>query len=181
MRWIDAPYTLISSANENTYADIIINRIGKKYKNFKKILFLKQGSNERQFGCQNLNIPFVTITRKKFGEYVEYHTSKDNLDILNYGTIIETCNFIKKAIDEIDKNLIFEKTTIGEPFLSKYNLVSPKATLKNMLSKNRYLISNINAYVDRNNDVTLSKKFLPIPKNIKCYKTRKHKILKHYI
>ena len=40
---IDAPYTLISSANENTYADIIINRIGKKYKNFKKISFLKRG------------------------------------------------------------------------------------------------------------------------------------------
>ena len=181
---IDAPYTLISSANENTYADIIINRIGKKYKKFKKISFLKRGSNERQFGCQNLSIPFVTITRKKFGEYKEYHTSKDNLNILNYSTIIETCNFIKKAINEINKNLIYEKQTIGEPHLSKYNLVSPKATLKNMLSKNRYLISNINAYVDKNNDViSLSKKISADPKRVlRVIKIlEKHKILKQYI
>ena len=181
---INAPYTLISSANESTYADIIINRIGKKYKNFKKISFFKRGSNERQFGCQNLSLPFVTITRKKFGEYKEYHTSKDNLKILNYNTIIETCNFIKKAVEEIDKNLIFEKQTIGEPHLSKYNLVSPKATMKNMLNKNRYIISNIAAFADRNHDIiSLSQKISENPnKVLKVIKVlEKHKILKQYI
>lgn len=181
---IDAPYTLISSANENTYADIIINRIGKKYKNFKKISFLKRGSNERQFGCQNLDIPFVTITRKKFGEYKQYHTSKDNLDILNFDTIIETCNFIKKATIEINKNLIFEKQTIGEPHWSKYNLVSPKATLKNMLNRNRHMISHIAALANKNHDIiSLSNKISANPKKIlKITKMlEKHKILKQFI
>ena len=181
---INAPYTLISSVHENTYADIIINRIGKKYRNFKKISFLKRGSNERQFGCQNLNVPFVTITRKKFGEYKEYHTSKDNLKILNYETIIETCNFIKKAIDEINKNLIFEKQTTGEPHWSKYNLVSPKATMKNMLNKNRHIISHVAALTNRNHDViSLSKKISAGPQKIlKVIKIlEKHKILKQFI
>ena len=181
---INAPYTLISSANENTYADIIINRIGKKYKNFKKISFLKRGSNERQFGCQNLDIPFVTITRKKFGEYKQYHTSMDNLKILNFNTIIETCNFIKKAIKEINKNLIFEKQTIGEPHWSKYNLVSSKATLKNMLNKNRHIMSHIAALTNKNHDIiTLSNKISASPKKIlKIIKIlKKHKILKQFI
>jgi aminopeptidase-like protein len=181
---IEAPYTLISSANENTYADIIVNRIGKKYKNFKKISFLKRGSNERQFGCQNLGLPFVTITRKKFGEYKEYHTSKDNLKILNYNTIIDTCFFMKKTIDEINKNLIFEKKTIGEPHWSKYNLVSSEATMKNMLNKNRHIMSHIAALTNRNHDVvSLSKKISASPKKIsKIIKIlEKNKILKRYI
>jgi aminopeptidase-like protein len=181
---INAPYTLISSVNENTYADKIINRVGEKYKNFKKISFLKRGSNERQFGCQNLNLPFVTITRKKFGEYKEYHTSDDNLKILNYNTIIDTCIFIKKAIDEINNNLIFEKKTIGEPFLSKHNLVSAKATMKNMLSKNRILISHICAFANRHHDITsLSQKISSNPKNVlKVIKIlERYKILKQYI
>tara|TARA_Y100000768_G_scaffold387080_1_gene377191 strand:- start:5918 stop:7204 length:1287 start_codon:yes stop_codon:yes gene_type:complete len=181
---INAPFTLISSKNENTYADVIINRIGKKYKNFKKISFLKRGSNERQFGCQNLNLPFVTFTRKKFGEYKEYHTSKDNLKILNYNTIIETCDFIKKALKEIDKNSIFEKQTIGEPYLSKYDLISSKSTMKNMLDKKRHVISNIAAFADRNHDViSLSKKIntnqQETYKNINILK--KYGILKEYI
>ena len=181
---IEAPYTLISSANENTYADIIVNRIGKKYKNFKKISFLKRGSNERQFGCQNLGLPFVTITRKKFGEYKEYHTSKDNLKILNYNTIIDTCFFMKKAIDEINKNLIFEKKTIGEPHWSKYNLVLPEATMKNMLNKNRHIMSHITALTNRNHDVvSLSQKISASPQKIsKIIKIlEKNKVLKRYI
>ena len=78
---LDGPYTLISSIKENTYADRIVERVGSKYSNFKKINFMKRGSNERQFGCQNLDLPFVTIVRKKFGEYKEYHTSADNFKL----------------------------------------------------------------------------------------------------
>ena len=63
---LDGPFTLISSINKNTYADKISQRIGLKYSNFKNLSFINRGSNERQFGCQNLDLPFVTICRKKF-------------------------------------------------------------------------------------------------------------------
>ena len=108
----------------------------------------------------------------------------DNLKILNFNTIIETCNFIKKAIKEINKNLIFEKQTIGEPHWSKYNLVSSKATLKNMLNRNRHIISHIAALTNKNHDViTLSNKISASPKKIlKIIKIlKKHKILKQFI
>ena len=42
-----------------------------------------RGSNERQFGCQNLNLPFVTLCRSRFGDFKEYHTSDDNLNFIN--------------------------------------------------------------------------------------------------
>ena len=77
------PFTLISSKEENTYADKVAYRILSKTKKFKKFSFLKRGSNERQFGCQNMNLPFVTICRSRFLDFKEYHTSNDNLKMIN--------------------------------------------------------------------------------------------------
>jgi aminopeptidase-like protein len=162
---VDGPYTLISTIKKDTYAEKIVSRVGSKYSNFKILSFNKRGSNERQFGCQNLNLPFVTICRKKFGDYKQYHTSEDNLKILNYKTIIETVNFIKKIISEINQNEIYKKKDYCEPFLSKSNLINNFGTFENMKNKNRKSISDFLAYVDKSHDLKSLKKKLKI-KNI---------------
>ena len=162
---LDGPYTVISSISANTYADKVAERIGSKYSNFKKINFMQRGSNERQFGCQNLNLPFVTICRKKFGEYKEYHTSADNLKILNYKTIIETVNFVKKIINEINKNEIYKKKDFCEPFLANKNLINNFSTIKNMKSIGRKSILDFLAFVDKSHDLKSLEKKLKI-KNI---------------
>ena len=163
---INGPYTLIASIKENTYADKIVMRVGSKYKNFRKLSFINRGSNERQFGCQNLNLPFVTICRKRFGDYKEYHTSADNLEILNYKTINETVNFIKKIVLEINNNEIYKKNNFCEPFLSKANLINNFGTLENIKKNNRKSISDFLAYVDKSHDLTSLKKKIKV-KNIK--------------
>ena len=150
---LKGPYTKISSISENTYIDRIFDRIGKNYKNYTNISFLKRGSNERQFGCQNLKLPFVTFCRQRFGDYKEYHTSVDNLNIMNYFELIKSSLFIKKIIDEIQKNRIYIKKVIGEPFLQKYKLVNSISALKNMRNKNRMQISNFLAYIDQSCDL----------------------------
>ena len=162
---LKGPFTMISSVNKNTYADKVTKRIGSKYSNFKTVSFVERGSNERQFGCQNLNFPFVTICRKKFGEYKEYHTSADNLSILNYKAIKETVNFIKKIINEINKNIIYKKNSICEPFLANKNLIKNIGTIENMKSIKRKSISDFLAFVDKSNDLTSLKKQYKI-KNI---------------
>jgi aminopeptidase-like protein len=163
---LDGPYTLISSINENTYADKIVRRVGAKYKKFKILSFDKRGSNERQFGCQNLNLPFVTICRKRFGEYKEYHTSDDNLKILNYNSIFKTIKFIKKIITEINNNKIFTKKKYCEPFLAKKNLIKNLSTIKNMKNKNRFYISSFLAYTDHSHDLRSLAEKLKISKKI---------------
>ena len=157
---LSGPYTKISTINENTYIDRIFDRIGKKYGNYRKLSFLKRGSNERQFGCQNLKLPFVSFCRKRFGEYKEYHTSADNLDILNYKEILNSSKFIQRIINEINANKIYLKNKIGEPFLQKYDLVRATATLTNMRSRERKIMSDLIAYVDYSVDLKfLSEKF----------------------
>ena len=143
-------FSLISSLSENTYADKISLRILKK-RNFKKYSFLDRGSNERQFGCQNLNLPFVTICRSRFGDYKQYHTSADNLKILSEKNLRESTILIRDIIYEIQKNRIFLKSTTCEPFLTKYNLVNLIGGPK----KDRYFqeIQNIVAYAGKDFDI----------------------------
>ena len=143
-------FSLISSLSESTYADKISLRILKK-RNFKKYSFLDRGSNERQFGCQNLNLPFVTICRSRFGDYKQYHTSADNLKILSEKNLRESTILIRDIIYEIQKNRIFLKNTTCEPFLTKYNLVNLIGGPK----KDRYFqeIQNIVAYAGKDFDI----------------------------
>lgn len=142
----------IQTREGNTYADKIIKRVFKNLNiNGKKYDFIYRGSNERQFGCQNLNLPFVTLTRSKFGTYNEYHTSLDNLDIISNKSILENIELLSNIITEIEKNKIFEKKTTCEPFFTKYNLYE---TTGFYYKKNNYFkdIINFVAYCDRNYD-----------------------------
>ena len=119
----DKNFSFISSVNENTYSDLIIKRVLENQK-FKKFSFEKRGSNERQFGCQNLNLPFVTLCRSRFGDYKEYHTSLDNLNIISNKSLNGSVKIVKKFVEEIQRNQIFIKDILCEPFLFKYNLIS---------------------------------------------------------
>lgn len=157
----NGPFTIIKTINENTYIDKIIYRIANRRK-LRLLSFLERGSNERQFGCQKLNLPFLTFCRMKFGEYPEYHTSDDNLKIINNKTLMGSMNFIKDIINEIQKNSIYIKNNYCEPFLSKYNLWE-KIRHKKFGKKTRDIF-NITAYVNKDHDITELSAKLKIPK-----------------
>ena len=77
-------YSILSSRSENTYSEIISERILKKIKvNYKKYHWLTRGSDERMFNGQGFDLPISSIMRSKYGTYPEYHTSLDNLDLVS--------------------------------------------------------------------------------------------------
>jgi aminopeptidase-like protein len=129
-----------------------------------------------------LNLPFVTICRKKFGEYKEYHTSADNLKIMNYKTIIETVKFIKKIITEINKNKIFKKKNYCEPFLTGTKLINNFSTIQNMRDFKRKSISDFLAYVNKNHDLKSLAQTYNIPNiNKLALMLKKNKLIKEEI
>jgi len=65
----------------------------KKYKIYD---FQKCGSDERQYNFPGVNLPVVTLTRTKFGNFKEYHNSSDNLKITNPKTLKESYEFLIK-------------------------------------------------------------------------------------
>lgn len=169
------PFTLISSKEKNTYADKIAKRILNRTKKFKVLSFLKRGSNERQFGCQNINLPFVTLCRTRFTDYPEYHTSKDNLKIISELNLKASLKQLLLIISEIQKNKIYMKNKNCEPFFTKYNLMRGTKLETNLKEQE---ISDLAAYVDKNYDETELMNLLGISKNkfnsyVKILKSKK--------
>ncbi len=178
----NGPFTLISSIEENTYADKIALRVMKKRKKFKNLSFLYRGSNERQFGCQNLSLPFVTICRSRFGDYKEYHTSDDNLNLINGNNLFDSLKCVLEIVNEIQNNSIYIKKTICEPFLTKYNLVKTIGFGK--FKKEEKNIRNIISYVGKNYDLIDISKKLKIPfnhLNLLIKKIEQKRIIKKYL
>ena len=83
---------------------------------------MKRGSDERQFNSPGIDLPIVTVSRTKFGEYKEYHTSLDNFDLVTNKGLLGGFKIVKSAIENILKLKIPKSRLFCEPHLSKYNL-----------------------------------------------------------
>ena len=64
-----------------------------------KYKFEPIGSDERQYSSPAFKIPTATITKSKYYEYEEYHTSLDNLDYISSINLNLTLDIYLKAIN----------------------------------------------------------------------------------
>ena len=105
---------------------LFVRYLVKEYKRrkikYKKYSFLKRGSDERQFNSPGIDLPIVTVSRTKFGEYKEYHTSLDNFDLVTNKGLLGGFKIVKSTIENILKLKIPKSRLLCEPHLSKYNL-----------------------------------------------------------
>ena len=123
-----------------------------------------RGSDERQFSSPNVNLPFTLITRNKFLEYKEYHTSKDDINLIKDKNLLNVFLKLKNLILSIEKEKIYVSNFKGEPFLSKRNLYS-SVTSSYKKNQNQDLVVNTIDYCDGNNLINdISKK---LNKNLK--------------
>jgi len=60
------------------------------------------GSDERQYSSQGFRINTASITKDKYYEYPQYHTSLDNLDFVKPEQIEQTLNLHRKVLDELN-------------------------------------------------------------------------------
>ena len=110
----------IQSKYKNTLTEKIISKICKSKKiNIKRYSFLERGSNERQFNSPGVDLPIITVCKSKFATFKEYHTSKDDFNLVTKKGIYQSFSFLVNLIKNIDKELIPKVTIIGEPFLKK--------------------------------------------------------------
>lgn len=85
--------------------------------------FVPDGSDERQYSSPAFRIPITTITKDKYYEYPEYHSSLDNLGYVNGKQIIQALTIYQRAIEVLDGNRIVESNiSHGEVQLGKYGL-----------------------------------------------------------
>lgn len=143
-------FSMIETRNGDTLSDKIAKNVIKRFNYSKIYKFTHCGSDERQYNYPGIDLPIVTLMRTKFSNFKEYHSSLDNLKFVNPKSLEQSFNFIKKIIDQIEKNYennyrIFANTKC-EPFLSKRNIFRSVST--NKLTYSEKILFNILYYSD---------------------------------
>lgn len=81
------------------------------------------GSDERQYSSQGFKINCATISKDRYYEYKEYHTSLDNLDFVKTENLNKTVDLYLRLINKMDKNIIYKNLQPNcEVMLSRHEL-----------------------------------------------------------
>ncbi len=160
----DGDYSCVHTPYNNTYTDKIVTHVLKHITDTpKEYSYIERGSDERQFCAPNVNLPICTLSRTKFGKFKEYHTSNDNLDFVTEKGLQGGFEYVKKCIEILENNNLYQIKTIGEPQLGKYGLY-PTISQKGSADYTRRL-TNIIAYLNGENSILDIAEILNVPFN----------------
>jgi aminopeptidase-like protein len=144
-------FSHVASRNGNNYADfvtrMVLEKLGCSYKSYS---WLNRGSDERQFCAPGIDLPVCSVTRSKYGTYPEYHTSLDNLTVVNADSLFESFVFLNSIISELESNRVPKVTVKCEPHLSSRGLYSNLSSLDTFTKKSEDIL-NIISYCDGSN------------------------------
>lgn len=87
--------------------------------------FYPSGSDERQFSSPAFNLAVGSLMRTPYARYPEYHTSADNLDLVNGIQIAETLELYRSALSLLEserRETYVRMDGRGEPMLGKRDL-----------------------------------------------------------
>ena len=124
----DGKITFKKTKNGNTILDRAIMKVLQdtlSEKQYSILNFVPMGSDERQYSSPGINIPIVSIMRTQYSKYPQYHTSADNISIINERCLDEILDIYLKVIYIIENDKIFKnKYSKCEPQLGKRGVYS---------------------------------------------------------
>ena len=84
------------------------------------------GYDERQFGSPGIDLPVGRLTRTPHGEYAEYHTSGDDLNLLSAASLADSLGVLRGTLAVLDGDGRFRNLRpFGEPQLGRRGLYAP--------------------------------------------------------
>ena len=101
----DRAYSYVCSPSETTIADEAIKSGLHKKQNVCRYSYNDRGSDERQYCSPLIDLPLISFSRTKFHEYTEYHTNKDNLDLVSINGLKGSYEVMKSIIDAFEEGL----------------------------------------------------------------------------
>ena len=148
----DRTYSYIASRYGNTLADRVAkNVLHFHYPEYKTYSFLQRGSDERQYNAPGVDLPVCAICRSKYGEYPEYHTSKDDLGLISPAGLAGAFSVYQQCIMALEYNRKYKIQCLCEPQLGKrglYPTISQKGSYDAVKAMTDFI-----AYADGTNDL----------------------------
>lgn len=147
----DRGFSMIESRYGDTLADRVLNNVLRDMGGYAVYPFLKRGSDERQYNAPGIDLPVVCFCRSKFGEYLEYHTSADNMELISPEGFQGSYEVMTQVIQALEYNVCYQITVLCEPQLGKrglYPTVSQKGGYGTVKAMTDFI-----AYADGGNDL----------------------------
>jgi len=123
---MEGPFTYKKSRLEKAPINRIIERVfGGWDKKFDIIQFEPYGYDERQFCSPGFDLPIGNLSRTPYAQYPEYHTSADSPELVKDSAMLESFEFMKLLIKQIESEKFYLNTCQkGEPQLGRRGLYS---------------------------------------------------------
>ncbi|WP_404338877.1 DUF4910 domain-containing protein [Pseudoalteromonas mariniglutinosa] len=150
----DRNYSYLASREENTLADRVAKHVLYHHtkNNFKSFTFLDRGSDERQYCAPGVDLPVCSIMRTKYGEFPEYHTSLDDLNLISATGLAGGLEVVHKSVQLLESNKFYKVSVYCEPQLGKRGLYPTLSKMDEDYTDARTLI-NLITYCDGKRDL----------------------------
>lgn len=145
-------YSYVPSRVGNSLTDSISRRVLQDLgEEFKEYSWLDGGSDERRYNSPGVELPIGSLMRSMYGEYPEYHTSLDNLEVVSPAGLNGGLIMLQNAVRILETNFHLRINTLCEPQLGKRGLY-PNTSTKSSGAEVRNLM-NVISFLDGNLDL----------------------------
>ena len=157
-------YSYLETRKGDTLTDRVMkNVLGFAHPEYKTYSYLERGSDERQYNAPGVDLPVCDFCRSKYGEYPEYHTSADDMNLISPEGLSGSLDVMQQVILALENNHYYRVSCLCEPQLGKRGLY-PTESRKGIYQEVKKT-TNLIAYADGKSDLIQISSRIGVPLN----------------